>query len=59
MLGFKFEEKFGKPVRTGGGILEYAEKFDEKGNKVEVVTYSASIFFVTQFGQTWEFTYWG
>jgi hypothetical protein len=35
---FKIEEKFGKPVRTGG--MKTTMKYDEKGNSVERVRYT-------------------
>jgi len=37
----KIEEKFGKPVRSQGG-LQRTYKYDEKGNQTELVDYDAS-----------------
>ena len=37
---YEIEEKFGKPIRTGGE--GYTRKYDEKGNPVEEVKHDAS-----------------
>jgi len=40
-FSYEIEEKFGKPVRTQGG-LGWTYKYDEKGNRTETVWYDAS-----------------